>query len=50
MHQSGRAATIEPMRLRPWSGTKWVSAIAFSALARICSGPSMRMNHCGVAR
>ncbi len=50
MHQSGRAAIIEPMRLRPWSGTKCVAAMAASALSRMCSGPSMRMNHCGVAR
>ena len=50
MHQSGRAATMLPMRLRPWSGTKSVSAMAWSAWARMFSGPSMRMNHCGVAR
>ncbi len=50
MHQSGRFATMEPMRLRPRSGTKCVSSIAASAFWRICSGPSMRTNHCGVAR
>ena len=50
MHQSGRPATIEPMRLRPWSGTNCVASIAASAFLRICSGPSRRMNHCGVAR
>ena len=50
MHQSGRLATIEPIRLRPWSGTKCVASIAASAFSRIFSGPSMRTNHCGVAR
>ena len=32
MHQSGRAATIAPMRLRPCSGTNCVASIAASAL------------------
>ena len=50
MHQSGRALTMPPSRLRPWSGTNFVASIAAIALARMCSGPSMRMNHCGVAR
>ncbi len=50
MHQSGLPATIEPMRLRPRSGTNTVASIAASALSRMRSGPSMRMNHCGVAR
>ena len=50
MHQSGLCATMLASRVRPWGGTKWVSAIAASALPRMSSGPSMRMNHCGVAR
>ena len=50
MHQSGRPATMLPMRLRPWGGMNWVASMASSARSRMRSGPSMRMNHCGVAR
>ncbi len=50
MHQSGRDSTMARMRLRPFSGMKRVASMASSARARMCSGPSMRMNHCGVAR
>ena len=37
-------------RVRPASGTKCTDSKAWSALARICVGPSSAMNHCGVAR
>jgi hypothetical protein len=37
-------------RVRPFSGTKAVSAMAASAFSRMRPSPSMRMNHCGVAR
>ena len=52
--QSGRPSTIAPMRLRPFSGTKRVAAIAATAFCLSVSPPSIglstAMNHCGVQR
>ena len=42
--QSGRPSTIEPMRLRPFSGTKRVSAMASARAARSV-GPSAATSH-----
>ncbi len=49
-HQSGRLSTMPRIRLRPCAGTQRVASIAASALSRSAPGPSIGMNHCGVAR
>ena len=51
MHQSGRRADhASRAGCAPGPARTCVASIAASALARMRSGPSMRMNHCGVAR